>query len=83
MRNIYSDLERTTIVNPQTLLDYLLTWYPIFLMLLFVVVCVIQVVVESRTERKDPQNKDSQLSRQTRNPLAFRQVLPFSRTAKQ
>ncbi|KAJ9481353.1 hypothetical protein VN97_g12130 [Penicillium thymicola] len=51
-------------------------------MLLFVVVCVIQVVVESKT-RKDPQNKDSQLCRQTRNPLAFKQVQPFSRTAKQ
>lgn len=50
MRNIYSDLERTTIVNPQTLLDYLLTWYPIFLMLLFVVVCVIQVASGRREQ---------------------------------
>lgn len=83
MRSLYSDLERTIIVNPQTLLDYLLICYPIFLMLLFVVVCVIQVVVESKTKQKDPQNKDSQLSRQTRNPMAFRQVQPFSRTVKQ
>jgi sensor domain CHASE-containing protein len=41
-------------------------------MLLFVVVCVIQVVVGSKTEQNDSQNKYSQLSRHTRNPLAFR-----------
>jgi hypothetical protein len=83
MRRLYSDLERATIVDPQTLLDYLLACYPVFLMLLFVVVYIIQVFVKSKTEQKDPQNKDSQVSRQARNPMAFRQVQPFSRSVKQ
>lgn len=69
-------------MNPQTLLEYLLTCYPVFLMLLFVVVCMIQVVVTSKTEQKDPQNNEDQHPRQTWNPIAFSQIQPFSRTVK-
>ena len=75
-------LERTAIVNPQTLLEYLLTCYPILLMLLFVVVFVTRAVVKSKIEQKGPQNKDDQLARRTRNLMAFGQTKRFSGTIK-
>jgi hypothetical protein len=75
-------LERTAIMNTQMLLEYLLTCYPILLMLLFVVVCVTRMVVKSKTEQKGSQNEDGQLPRRTRNPMAFGQTKPFSGTVK-
>ncbi|KAJ6066352.1 hypothetical protein N7444_000105 [Penicillium canescens] len=82
-RSPYSHvLERTAIMNPQTLQEYLLTCYPILLMLLFVVVCVTRMVAKSKTEQKVSQNKDGQLPRRTRNPMASGQTKPFSGTVK-
>ncbi|KAJ6019809.1 hypothetical protein N7499_003091 [Penicillium canescens] len=81
--SLYSHvLERTAIVNPQTLLEYLLACYPILLMLLFVVVCVSRFIANSKAEQKRSQNKDGQLPRRTWNPMASGQTKPFSGTVK-
>ncbi|KAJ5766736.1 uncharacterized protein N7511_004352 [Penicillium nucicola] len=69
-------------MNPLTLLEYLLTCYPIFLLLLFVAVCVIKVFVTSNIEQKVSQNNCGRLSRRAQNPMASGYIQPFSRTTK-